>query len=83
MSHLDVKRLAPLEISVAKRIFKLKGKALNQFVRGFNAAVIKRPLTYYSQQIDQKFIFIFDNDGEYHGVVGNVSKTHKTRESLC
>lgn len=83
LSQLDVQKLSRLELSQAKKILKLKEKALNQFLRGYNETAERRPLTYYSQQIDEKMVFLYYQDGQFIGVVGNVSKSQKMRESLC
>lgn len=83
MSEYSATPLPVIEASQAKRILKLKERDLNNFVKAYNAAVSKQPLTYYSQIIDQKIVFLTQIDGEFVGTVGQISKDRRNRESLC
>lgn len=83
LSRLDVHKLSTIEVSQAKKVLKLKEKTMNQFLRGYNQMAKSRPLTYYSQQIDEKMVFLYYQDGQFMGVVGNISKTQRRREALC
>ena len=66
-----------------KRILKLKDKALKNFIRGYNAAVSRQNLTYYSQRIDDKFVFLTVDNGEFVGSTTEVSRHQRTGECLC
>lgn len=83
MSEYTATKLPQIEPAQAKRLLKLKEKDLKNFVKAYNQAVSKQPLTYYSQLIDQKIVFLTQIDGEFVGSVGQVSKDRRNRESLC
>lgn len=83
MSEYSAISLPTIEISQAKRILKLKDRDLNNFVKAYNQVVSKQPITYYSQIIDQKIVFLTQINGEFVGTVGQVTKDRRNRESLC
>ena len=83
MSKYTAKKLPSIAKGQAKKMLKLKERDLDKLLREYNKAVEERPLTYFSQQIDQKIVFITEMDGELVGTVGQVSKNQKNRESLC
>lgn len=83
LGNIEVIKLQPINIDLFKKNKKLKNKPLKLFVESFNKAITKSPLTYYSQIIDQNFIIMFPDNEKYDLVVSNISKTHKTRKSLC
>ena len=83
MGEYTALKLPPIETAQAKRILKLKERDLNNFVKQYNQAVSKQALTYYSQLIDQKIVFLTQIDGEFVGTVGQLSKDRRNRESLC
>lgn len=64
-------------------MLKLKERDLNIFLREYNNALKGNPLTYYSQQIDQKVVFVTEDQGQLVGVVGSVSPNQRNRETLC
>lgn len=66
-----------------KRILKLKDKALKNFIRGYNEAVSRQDLTYYSQRIDDRFVFLTIDNGEFVGAVTEVSRHQRSGECLC
>lgn len=83
MSEYSAIPLPTIEISQAKRILKLKERDLNNFVKAYNQVVSRQPLTYYSQIIDQKIVFLTQINGEFVGTVGQITKDRRNRESLC
>jgi len=66
-----------------KKILKLKDKALATFIKEYNAAVKNHDLTYYSQRIDDKLVFLTVKDGEFVGAATEVSKSQRNGECLC
>lgn len=66
-----------------KKILKLKDKALKNFIRGYNDAVAHQGLTYYSQRIDDKMVFMTVENGQFVGSATDVSKHQRNGESLC
>ena len=66
-----------------KRLLKLKDKALKTFIKGYNDAVETHNLTYYSQRIDDKLVFLTVQDGEFVGAATDVSRSQRNGECLC
>ena len=66
-----------------KRIIKLKDNNLKSFIRGYNEAVDKNSLSYYSQIIDDKLVILTYCDGEFIGTVTDMTKRAKNGECLC
>lgn len=66
-----------------KRMLKLKDKQLKAFIKGYNDAVARKPLTYYSQRIDDKLVFMTVQDGEFVGATTDISKNRRNGECLC
>ena len=64
-------------------MLKLKDKQLKSFIKGYNEAVAKKPLTYYSQRIDDRLVFMTVQDGEFVGAATEVSKDRRNGECLC
>lgn len=83
MSKYSIEKLPKIEASQVKKMLKLKDKALKSFVSGYNTAVATKDLTYYSQRIDDKLIFLTQQDGELVGAVTQVSKSQRNGECLC
>ncbi len=83
LGKYSVEKLPTIQASQVKKMLKLKDKALNSFVKGYNDAVAQRDLTYYSQRIDDKLVFLTQKDGELVGAVTQVSKAQRKGECLC
>ncbi|MBQ8132749.1 MAG: hypothetical protein IJ193_09690 [Bacilli bacterium] len=66
-----------------KKLLKLKDKALKSFIRGYNEAVAHGDLTYYSQRIDDKLVFLTVENGEFVGAATDVSRKQRNGECLC
>lgn len=83
MGEYIASTLPTLAESEAKKMLKLKERDLDKFLREYNKAVQSGHLTYYSQIIDQKIVFIVESEGELIGTVGQVSRDKRVKESLC
>lgn len=83
LGKYSVEKLPTIQASQVKKMLKLKDKALNSFVKGYNDAVAQRDLTYYSQRIDDKLVFLTQKDRELVGAVTQVSKAQRKGECLC
>lgn len=83
MNSLTVIKLEEIDIQTAKKVLKLKQKQLLLFVKAYNEAVKNENLTYFSKQIDNKFIMLACSDGEYYGTVSTMPKNSKYKKSLC
>lgn len=66
-----------------KKMLKLKDKQLKTFIKSYNEAVAKKSLTYYSQRIDDKLVFMTVQDGEFVGAATEISKGRCKGKSLC
>lgn len=84
MGRYSVEPLPPITSEKeVKRLLKLKDKTLKTFIRGYNEAVTRQNLTYYSQRIDDKLVFLTVQDGEFVGAATDVSKNQRNGECLC
>ena len=83
MSKYLVEKLSPITEKEAKKVLKLKDKALKTFVKGYNDAIVNNNLTYYSKRVDDKLIFLTKQDDELVGLVTNVNPNVKNKECLC
>ncbi len=83
MSKYSVEKLPQVTEKEVKKILKLKDKALKAFVKGYNSAIINNNLTYYSQRIDDKLIYLTKFGNELIGSVTNVALNVRNREHLC
>ncbi len=83
MNSLNIIKLEEIDVQTAKKVLKLKQKQLLLFVKAYNEAVKNENLTYFSKQIDNKFIVLACNDGEYYGTVSSMPKNSKYKKSLC
>lgn len=84
MGQYSVEPLQPITSEKqVKKMLKLKDKQLKSFIKGYNEAVAKKPLTYYSQRIDDKLVFMTVQDGEFIGAATEVSKDRRNGECLC
>jgi len=83
LGHYSIEKLPSISYKNAKRIFKLNERDLNGFVKRYNEAVEERPLSYYSERIEQKIVFLTQIDGELIGLVSDLPKKQHTGESLC
>lgn len=83
LEYYSVERLPGISYKEAKKLIKLNERDLNGFVKRYNDAVSKSPLTYYSERIEQKIVFLTQIDGELVGLVSDVPKKQHTGESLC
>lgn len=83
LSKYSVEKLPPLTEKEAKRVLKLKDKALKLFVRGYNAAIVSKDLTYYSQRIDDKLVFFTTQDNMPLGLVSSINPNVRNKECMC
>lgn len=84
MAKYSVEPLKPIESEKqVKKMLKLKDKQLKSFIKGYNDAVAKKPLTYYSQRIDDRLVFMTVQDGEFVGSSTEISKNGRNGECLC
>lgn len=83
MSKYSVEKLPPITEKEAKKILKLNDKTLKKFVKGYNDAVVNKDLTYYSQRIDDKLVFLTRQDDNSIGLVTNVNSNVRNKECLC
>lgn len=84
MSLYAPEKLPPISSEKeVKGILKLKERALKNFIRSYNQAVSQQGLSYYSQRIDDKFVFLTVDDGKFVGAVTDVSRHQRGGESLC
>ena len=83
MSSLTIIKLVEIDLSTAKKIFKLKDKQLNNFVKSYNEAIKKENLTYFSKVIDNKYIILSFKNGEFYGTVTEIPKERKFKKNLC
>lgn len=83
MSKYSVEALSPITEKEAKKILKLKDKPLKIFVKGYNDAITNKNLTYYSQRIDDKLVFLTMDDNKFVGSVTNVTPNARNGECLC
>ena len=84
MGRFSIKQLPKIESEKeVKRLLKLKDKALKSFIKGYNEAVETHNLTYYSQRIDDKLVFLTVQDGEFVGAATDVSRSQRNGECLC
>lgn len=83
LSKYSVEKLPQITEKEAKRVLKLKDKALKIFVRGYNAAIVSKNLTYYSQRIDDKLVFFTTQDNMPLGLVSSINPNVRNKECLC
>lgn len=83
LAKYSIEKLSPITMQEAKKILKLKEKALKQFVKGYNEAVARENLTYYSQRIDDKLVCLTEQNGEFVGAATDISKGKRNGECLC
>ncbi len=67
---------------IVKRI-KMASKNLKEIARNYNETIKQESLTYYSQIIDTKMVFIFFHDDELHTVLCDVSQYNGVRKLHC
>lgn len=83
LSKYSVEKLPQITEKEAKRVLKLKDKALKIFVRGYNAAIVSKNLTYYSQRIDDKLVFITNSVKPKEGNYSCIGQTVCSDYEMC
>lgn len=80
---LSIEPLPKILPSEAKKTLKLNDKQLSLFVKQYNDAVQRMPLTYFSTVIDNKFIIMTYKNDEYYGLVSTIPKDTRFKKNLC
>ena len=83
MGKYSIEKLMPITEKEAKKILKLKDKPLKMFLRGYNEAIENKNLTYYSQRIDDKLVYLTRMDNQFVGAVTNIKPNSRKSECLC
>lgn len=83
LGNYTIEKLPKIEVKEAKKIFKVKERALNAFVKAYNAAVEKENLSYFSQRVDDKLLLLTYEEGEFLGAVASVQRNRRNKEALC
>ncbi len=83
LALIKVVKLPQIEYERMKKKVKMPEKNLKRVVKNYNEAVLNEPLTYYSQQIDEKKVFVFPKDEECLMVLCDTSRYNGGRKILC
>lgn len=83
MSKYSVEPLMHITENEIKRLLKLKEKNLRAFVREYNAEIENKKLTYYSQRIDNKLVFLTIDGDKIVGTVTDITPNIRSKECLC
>jgi len=78
MANLNIKHLPKIEAKSLKKKLKLSDKDLASLIRGYNESINKKPLTYYSQKIDEKLVILYYENEECSAAVCSTIKNKRS-----
>lgn len=82
-NNIVIKKCKSLEISDLKKNVKLKDRQLKSLINDYNEVIETENISYFSKQIDDKFIIILPVNNEFMVLETRIFKNTKKTKNLC